>query len=368
MNENEEHITNREKSQEAIMKTAMHLNYQATAISVAQARPSLNREIKIIAFPREFRKDFIKSIDRRMLLSFFICLMLVYGPLAYQASQPKPISSGVISSRILKKLGQVMRVDPRLLEDIETPKIEKTNMSSVSSGVSRISRTSVRSNASDRLNRSNLAKQLAEQRAHQATQRAKDRGLMAVVGVDGEKGKYGSVDLTSSNVKLDNVLDHFESIGFAENSGEKSVITGSRLQSNRAGSIDDLAKLLGGNQMLSVIAGDANNGIIGVGKASISGHTKSSTSAADFQSVFEQQATAVNACYTKELKRSPDIKGKLSVQIRINPSGNVAGLSVTENTVGNDVGQCVQNKIRNWKFPKGHKGMVTIHQTFVFSR
>ncbi len=60
-----------------------------------------------------------------MLLSFLICLLLVYGPLAYQASQPKQISSGVISSRILKKLGQVMRVDPRLLEDIETPKIEK---------------------------------------------------------------------------------------------------------------------------------------------------------------------------------------------------------------------------------------------------
>ncbi len=122
-----------------------------------------------------------------MLLSFLICLLLVYGPLTYQASQPKQISSGVISSRILKKLGQVMRVDPRLLEDIETPKIEKTNSTSVSNGVNLISRTWVRTNASDRLNRSNLAKQLAEQRAHQATQRAKDHGLMAVVGVDVKK-------------------------------------------------------------------------------------------------------------------------------------------------------------------------------------
>ncbi len=354
------------------MKTTMNPNFQATAISISQSRPSIAREIRIVAFPREFQKDFFKSIDRRMLMAFVLSLLFVYGPLAYQASQPRQISTGTgISTKILKKLGQVMRVDPRLLLELDKPKIEnetRTNQS-LNTTVNRVGRTNIRGNATDRLNRANQARSQAANRVQNASSRAMERGLLAVVGTptDGN-GRYSSVDLTHSNVNLDDVLNRIDRIETAENGDSRTILGDQRMADNRNASITELTGLLGENQTLSVVAGDASHGIIGVGNASVTGSGRMGASAADFQAVFEQQAMAINACYTKELKRTPDIKGKLSVQIKINPVGIVSGIQLTENTVGNAVGQCVQNKIRSWKFPKGHKGMVTISQTFVFSR
>ena len=84
--------------------------------------------------------------------------------------------------------------------------------------------------------------------------------------------------------------------------------------------------------------------------------------------MIDANAAAVNSCYQKELKKSPDLKGKLSVQIKVNQAGRVAGVNVTQNTVGSAVGTCVTNKISGWSFTKGKKGVITSNQTFVFTK
>ncbi len=117
---------------------------------------------------------------------------------------------------------------------------------------------------------------------------------------------------------------------------------------------------------VSLVAGEIDGGMIAVGKASISG-AGGAVSAGDIQAVIDQGATWVNSCYQRELKKSPDLKGKLSVQIKVNTKGYVSGVTTTSNSVGDAVARCVENKIRGWSFPKSKEGMI-IDETFAFKK
>lgn len=328
------------------------------------------REIRIVAFPREFQKDYWKTLDKRMLGIFFINLVVVYGFLFYQALQPKPPASSMMNTRLLKKVAQIMKVDPKLLEDIEKKTEEKTDETTTASTVTAKASVQARTGAAGRAGKAAAAKAAAAGRAAAAAKAAAGRGVLAVAGAVGGSGggKYAAVDFSGSSTGLDGVLGQLGSIGEAGGAGEKSVLGAGGTVGGGGGGIDELTAELGGSGGVSVISGQAGGGLIGVGRASVTGAGGGGASAADIQSVIDQNAAAVNACYTKELKKSPDLKGKLSVQIKINQAGRVAGVTVTSNTVGNEVSQCVQNKIRGWKFPRGKKGMITVNQTFVFTK
>lgn len=342
-------------------------NYRSSAPRPAGA----TREIRLVAFPKEFQKDFWKSLDKRIISIFFITLVLFYGPLLYLASQPKKPPSATMSTRLLKKLGQVMKVDPKLLEDVTKPKeVEKDDSKSSSSAVTAQAGIKARGSAADRGARAAAAKAAAAGRAAAAAKAAMGRGVLAVAGAVGGSGsgRYAAVDFSGSSMGLDNVLGQLGSIGDADGGSGKTVLGAGGTVGGGGGGIEDLTAALGGSGNVSVVGGTAGSGLIGVGRASVSGGGGGGASAADIQSVIDQNAAAVNSCYTRELKKNPDLKGKLTVQIKINPMGRVAGVSVVTNTVGNEVAQCVQSKIRSWKFPQGKKGMITVNQTFVFTK
>ena len=326
------------------------------------------REIRIVAFPKEFHKDYWKSLDRRIITIFAVNLLVIYGFLLYKALQPKPPASSMMNNRMLKKVAQVMKVDPKLLEDIDKKTEDKTDETAATTVTAKAS-VQARSGAAGRAGKAAAAKAAAAGRAAAAAKAAAGRGVLAVAGaVGGSGGKYAAVDFSGSSSGLDGVLGQLGSIGEAGGSGEKSVLGAGGTVGGGGGGIDELTAELGGSGGVSVISGQAGGGLIGVGRASVSSSGGGGASAADIQSVIDQNAAAVNACYTKELKKNPDLKGKLSVQIKINQAGRVSGVSVTSNSVGNEVSQCVQNKIRGWKFPRGKKGMVTVNQTFVFTK
>ncbi len=119
---------------------------------------------------------------------------------------------------------------------------------------------------------------------------------------------------------------------------------------------------LGGSKSVSVIAGQSGSGIVGVGRVGLSG--KGSRS--EIQNVIDMNAPAVNACYQKHLKKGLKPRaGKISVQIKINKIGRVAGVTIVNNTIHADMATCVLNKIRGWKFPRA-ESMVTADVGFVF--
>ncbi len=324
------------------------------------------REIRIVAFPKEFQKDFWKSLDKRILTIFFINFVFIYGFFVFMALQPKKDVLSV-DNRLLKKLGKALQVDPKLLEELDKPKDEEKEDESTA-----VSTATVKTPQGNKAkgDRAAAAKEAAKARQAAAAKAAAGKGVFAVAGALGGKGgggKFAGANLSGSSTGLDNVLSGLGGIGDATGAeGERTVVGEGGSIKGGAG-IAELTSELEGSGGVSVIGGSAETGIIGIGKASVSGGG-GGASAADFQSVIDANAAAVNSCYTKELKKSPDLKGKLSVQIKVNPAGRVAGVNVTTNTVGSAVANCVTNKIRGWSFPRGKKGMVTVNQTFVFTR
>lgn len=84
--------------------------------------------------------------------------------------------------------------------------------------------------------------------------------------------------------------------------------------------------------------------------------------------VVRRRTSAVKGCYEKQLKRTPDLAGKVKIQFTILESGRVSEVEVRENTTGNDdVGQCIIARVKRWRFPKPQGGSVTVSFPFVFA-
>ncbi|MGI5861015.1 MAG: AgmX/PglI C-terminal domain-containing protein [Myxococcales bacterium] len=61
---------------------------------------------------------------------------------------------------------------------------------------------------------------------------------------------------------------------------------------------------------------------------------------------------ALQACYERELKRNPSLKGKLVVRFLIGENGRVSEIEFEEDTLGNStVAACIRSNIRLWVFP-----------------
>jgi TonB family protein len=77
---------------------------------------------------------------------------------------------------------------------------------------------------------------------------------------------------------------------------------------------------------------------------------------------------AIQNCYEKELKRSPTLKGKVTVRFSITSSGRTSEIEIEENTLGNEaVASCIRTLIRGWVFPFKPDGDVSVSYPFVFS-
>ncbi len=77
---------------------------------------------------------------------------------------------------------------------------------------------------------------------------------------------------------------------------------------------------------------------------------------------------AIVACYEKELKRNPSMKGKVVVRFSISTSGRATEIEIEENSLGNDaVGACIKSIIRTWVFPFKPDSDVPVAFPFVFS-
>ncbi|WP_164006892.1 AgmX/PglI C-terminal domain-containing protein [Pyxidicoccus trucidator] len=77
---------------------------------------------------------------------------------------------------------------------------------------------------------------------------------------------------------------------------------------------------------------------------------------------------SIQSCYEKELKRNPNLKGKVVVRFVIKPSGRAGEIEIEENTLGSEaVGSCIRTTIRNWAFPFKPDSDTAVSYPFVFS-
>ncbi|MBC7173694.1 MAG: TonB family protein, partial [Polyangiaceae bacterium] len=96
--------------------------------------------------------------------------------------------------------------------------------------------------------------------------------------------------------------------------------------------------------------------------------------AGDFDSsvvrqMISRRIRAIQACYERSLRQSPNAAGRVVVRFTIETSGTVSGASAAENTTGDPgVATCVVETVSRFRFSPGPTGgSVTVSYPFVFA-
>ncbi|MDZ7289718.1 MAG: TonB family protein [candidate division KSB1 bacterium] len=86
--------------------------------------------------------------------------------------------------------------------------------------------------------------------------------------------------------------------------------------------------------------------------------------------IVAKHTSAIQYCYQRELKRNPNLKGKLVVRFVITPQGTVASVTIVSSTLGNStVENCIVERIKRWDdfgAIDPSKGNTTFRQVYTF--
>jgi hypothetical protein len=184
----------------------------------------------------------------------------------------------------------------------------------------------------------------------EAFQEARGVGVALVLGTYGGPGE-GTV--------LDMIQDH------ENNLGELFAMGMTTTAESQGGPIGEFVAGGGGIDATGTVK--SNEGIkTGEGPAEVGGTQKKERKVVsktttdevvgdvDKQSVsatIRRRMPGLEACYEKALRSNPNLKGKMTYTITINPSGRVTDVSIEEDTVGDSsVRSCTEAKIKAWRF------------------
>lgn len=204
----------------------------------------------------------------------------------------------------------------------------------------------------------------------QAAQRAEQLLLTAFGGESG--GAFSDVlrggAVTSSSA---DVMANASGVGVASNSGSGTIRQRAGGEgSGQGGDLGSLRNSGNAGQAASegtvterTISGNVNVG--GGGDIGGAGEFDSSTVSA----ALRRASAAIRRCYENELRNSPTLSGKVTVQFTIQESGTVSGASASENTTGSGgLASCVTGAVGRMRFNPGPTGgSVQYRYPFVFS-
>jgi len=85
--------------------------------------------------------------------------------------------------------------------------------------------------------------------------------------------------------------------------------------------------------------------------------------------VIQSQQGRIMYTYTKYLRTNAELRGKVSIDITIEPDGTVSNAGVVESTMNQpDFDREILNILRRLRFEPVPEGSVTVNLPFVFSR
>jgi TonB family protein len=192
------------------------------------------------------------------------------------------------------------------------------------------------------------------------------KGILALIGTRGAGGGAGVVaDVFSEGSVIGADLDSaFEGIAGVELATEGGARTQRGGGSGEAASIADL-KTSGGAG--GKVAASKRERAIGKVKSGGIEDLDGELDASKIARVIRRKQRAVQDCYERELKRDPDVAGKIEIEITIGESGRVESAEVISNSTGSPaIGTCAVSRIKRWRFPKPDGGSVTFMAPFTF--
>ncbi|MCP3138535.1 TonB family protein [Pyxidicoccus xibeiensis] len=207
----------------------------------------------------------------------------------------------------------------------------------------------------------------SEQRA-EVVKKVSGKGLLKILGSNSGGGQGAFADVLGGASGGGDIAAALAGAGGVGVATEASVGGGTGPRGGGAGKVTGIGEV-----------GTQGGGKVDLGtkkEAAVQGRVQDSTPDVESSDVdrnalaryVRSRLKSIQSCYEKELKRNPNLKGKVVVRFTIKTNGRVGDFEIEENTLGNEaVGSCIRTTIRGWTFPFKPDSDTGVSYPFVFS-
>jgi TonB family protein len=369
------------------------------------ATPPGGTETTWVTFPKEFEKSFADVLDTRFTMILALTILLDCLSIAYLVSTASTAMSEKGTDRFRKKLAELVRdqaemereakfIEALLLTNLPSEAESNRLHSARSSGARgrRMGGITAGENLSDGGNYTGTVSsgRRSREEISSVASRAGILGLLA--SNSGEAAGRAVEDVLSDNQapmpNLDEALANSGALrrgavkelgkpigadGGLDGNGnaEGRKVRGGR--STNVGGIDAMVQGLGEGKAQGV---QRSGGLeVGVNEPLIEepsedGKATGSRDRDAVAAVVAKHTSAIQFCYQREIKRNPNLKGKLVVRFVITPQGTIASVAILSSTLNNPtVESCIVERIKRWDdfgAIAPSKGNTTFRQVYTF--
>lgn len=208
----------------------------------------------------------------------------------------------------------------------------------------------------------------AGERRKQVEQKVANKGLLKLLGGKGREGDSNAIEnvmggSSGSTGDIAKALEGASGVGVAT----KDAIGTTGPRGGDAGKVEGIGALGTSGGRDRDLGTKEDTKVVAVVKDATPEVDSSDVDPNAVNRYIKGRIASIRNCYEKELKRNPNLKGKVLMRFNIKPSGRTGDVEVEENTMGNDaVGSCITSVIRGWTFPFKPDSDVAVAYPFVF--
>lgn len=386
----------------------------ATERLVPRARQETPEPLTWAAFPKEFERTLADMLDKRFVIILLLTILVDFGSIAYFLSTAPEMSESE-ADRFRKKFAELVRDKGELEREakfVETPLLNElppelappANTAGGNAGTRRSGGASVAAggtSAGGSAIAGGSGNVEAGPGAGASTRRTRDEissaasraGILGLLTSNsGEASGRAAEDvLGGTNAPQSNLDEALANAGALRRGSSKELgkaiggggdvegtgtgdarqVRGGR--STNAGGIDALVQGLGEGKAQSVqrsggLEVGANEPLIE--EPSEDGKATGSRDRDAVAAVVARHTSAIQFCYQREVKRNPNLRGKIVVRFVITPQGTIASVTVISSNLGNpSVESCIVERIKRWDdfgAIDPSKGNTTFRQVYTF--
>lgn len=336
---------------------------------------------RLAGFPKEFERNLWETLDKRYYTIFLVTFVIFYGLAFYIANQEWQLSEEQLSQlkkRIIEKVYDVELLTPAELPESEEGvggELAAEEEEPEPEQVSERGKERVEESQTQRQQRRRQTQAELQRRSRQMQQEVASQGILAVATGAGGAGSgnvaYTDVlqDVTSGAGGVGNIGEVVEGTAGIRTAGSGSDRTraakgsGARSEGGATG-IDDL------------ISGETVGGTGNFGRR---GKIELKTENVKFASgsgsrdpeaitaAINKQSGLVEYCYQRRAKVNPNLRGRIDMEIVIEPSGKVSQARITNSSIKDKrLESCIVKNVKKWRFGKVDAGLVKIRVPFIF--
>lgn len=307
-----------------------------------------------IAFPSEFKRPILRSMDRRFWSILLVSAVLGLGWLYKESLAQRKLDFG--TEYVVRKIQTTKVVfDPKTFEPVNEEKvIEK--------------RIEEQFRSMDVQQRRQAYQEYLRQRADNRHAEIENRLRQRMNDMRNLLQTSGNRFLVVGSENSQNAYTEFTSLqNGTEEDGNRRNNTNIQLSQN----LTSLNLETTDPRITSNIQQTSDHRLVVPTPQLDAGANFAGLRSADVMSKISSCEGSIQNAYSRLLKRNPDLKGKIAVRISIDKSGRVAKCIVEMNTTGSaELEREIVSKMRGLRFQAGlvKSGQVTISQTFIFGK